>query len=145
MEEKKIFIKGNVPSSKNSRRNFKGKSLPSKATITYIKAAIDGYINNKDIFLDMLNKYPTDSIKLVGMHFVRKSKHRWDFHNAVQIICDLMSKYRWVEDDNASIMIPVPLEINGYSWTYDKNNPGVYISIIGVTDFKNKEDYNEKS
>jgi hypothetical protein len=36
-----------------------------------------------------------------------------------------MVKHGWLEDDNASIVIPV---FEPYS--YDKNNPGVYVDII---------------
>jgi galactose-1-phosphate uridylyltransferase len=66
----------------------------------------------------------------IGFHFVRGSKHKFDFHNAVQIIADLLVAHDFIEDDNMDCLIPYPLEINGKYYTYDSKNPGVYISIF---------------
>lgn len=66
---------------------------------------------------------------IVEFHIVRKSKHKWDFHNAVQVLCDLMIEYGYVDDDNTDEMFPVPLEKNKVLYSYDKDNPGVFVSI----------------
>lgn len=65
----------------------------------------------------------------IGFHFVRQTKHRFDFHNAVQIIADLMVAHDFIEDDDMDCFIPVPLKKNGRWYSYDKENPGVYIKI----------------
>ena len=123
-----IFIKGHVPSSKNSK-NWTGRFLVnSKQTQTYIKETKQDYLQNLAIFLNQAKKqqFPLK----IAFHFVRKSKHKYDFHNAVQTVTDLMVKYGYIEDDNVSIMFPFPLDIDGSYTSYDKDNPGVYIDIL---------------
>ena len=66
----------------------------------------------------------------VGFHFVRGSKHKCDFHNIVQIIADLMVAHNFIEDDNMDCFLPFPLEIKGSYYSYDKENPGVIITIL---------------
>jgi len=41
-----------------------------------------------------------------------------------------MTKAGWIEDDNAEIILPVPLNINDKYWSYDKTKPGVYITVL---------------
>lgn len=126
---KQIFIPGTVPSSKNSRiLNTKSKrSFPSKTTQTYIKDSKDYWILNKDGFLEML--VGKEKPYLIQFHIVRKTKHRWDFHNAMQVLCDLMTKYGYIDDDNTDEMFPIPLKKDGVYYSYDKDNAGVFISI----------------
>lgn len=68
---------------------------------------------------------------LLGLHFVRKTKHKWDFHNACQIIFDLMTAFEIIPDDNVDYILPFPLYVQGMGyWSHDKDNPGVFITII---------------
>jgi hypothetical protein len=69
---------------------------------------------------------------IVGMHFVRGSRHKWDFINPAQTIQDEMTKSGWIEDDNADIILPVPLSINAKYWSYNKTKPGVYITLLNT-------------
>jgi Holliday junction resolvase RusA-like endonuclease len=118
-----IFIKGNVPSSKNSQV-WTGRFLVSSKTVQkYKKDTKNQWINNKDIFLESIQDI-TYPIK-VSFTFVRGTKHKFDYVNMLQIIQDLMIKYEWIEDDNSDILIPV-----FGKYKYDKNNPGVIIKVI---------------
>lgn len=123
-----IFIPYNVPSSKNNRRNFGRYSIASKATIEYIKATERIYKDNTNTFLELIKDKPKPYI--IGLHFVRKSKHKWDFINPCQTVADILTKMNWIEDDNMDEVIFVPFKINDKYYTYDKDNPGVYIKII---------------
>ena len=129
IKKQMFFIKGNVPSSKNSRitSRLTGRSFPSKNTQKYIKESEADFLNKKQQFLDMLKdkKQPY----MIEFHFVRKSKHKWDFHNMVQVLCDLFQKHEYLIDDNTDVMFPIPLELNDKFYSYDKEKPGVWISV----------------
>lgn len=134
MAKKKVvkemfFIKGQTPSSKNSRitNRTTGRSFPSKNTQKYIKESEKDYLANKAKFLKMLEG--KEKPYLIEFHFVRDSKRRWDFHNISQVVCDLFTKYGYLEDDNVYEMFPIPLEIDGKLFTVNKLHPGVWISV----------------
>lgn len=118
----KIFIHGNVPSSKNSKI-WTGRFLVnSKVTSRYIKATKDQWLDNKAKFEKML-KGKTAPYN-VCLYFHRDSKRRFDLINATQILFDLMQEYEWIEDDSAYIITPVyeGFEVN-------KDSPGVFIHV----------------
>ena len=119
-----IFIAGNVPSSKNSKR-WTGKMLiNSKTVMNYIKATKSQYVGNRDKFLEMTAglEYPV----VVSFKFIRGTRHKFDYINPAQTVQDLMVKNEWIEDDNANYIIPRFEE-----FTYDKENPGVEIQVYG--------------
>lgn len=126
-----FFIPGSTPSSKNSKV-WTGRFLVvSKAVKKYIKASEPAWKDQAVKFKKQLAK--SSKPYKIGFHFVRGSKHKYDFVNPVQTVQDLMVTYGWLEDDNVEIMYPVPLEYpkdSGQFSSYDKNNPGVYIEII---------------
>lgn len=123
-----IFIPGHVSSSKNSKQ-WTGRFLVnSKQTAKYIKDSEIGFKSNIAAFKLML-KNKSKPYK-IGLHFVRKSRHKYDFHNVVQTVTDLMTKYEYIDDDNTTEILPFPLKVNGAYETYDKDNPGVYIKIL---------------
>ena len=110
-----IFIAGNTPSSKNSKRiititNKKtGKKttrlINSEVTEKYIKTSKTDWILNKRNFLKMLeNKEKPYKIELF---FIRDSRRRFDYINAAQIIFDLMQEYGYIEDDDSTNIIPI--------------------------------------
>jgi hypothetical protein len=116
-----IFIKGNTPSSKNSRV-WTGKFfVVSKTVRNYIKESELEWAINAKVFKEMIHEYPIRC----SLRFVRGSKHKFDYVNPSQTIFDLMVKYGWIEDDNADIIIPVFEQ-----YEYNKDNPGVYIKIL---------------
>jgi len=126
-----IFIPGNVPSSKNSkqlvRRGNRSILIWSKSALRYV----DESKNDWEMHKEEVTRYLIDKEKpyKIYFHFVRKSRHKWDFVNPLQTIQDLMVRYGYIEDDNTSIILPFPLKINGQYETYDKENPGVYIKF----------------
>jgi hypothetical protein len=129
MKPKVFFIPGAVPSSKNSRiMTRSGLFIASKATQKYRKISKQYW----DQFRDEFKKLISDETKpvIIGMHFVRASKHKWDFINPAQTIQDEMTKNGWIEDDNVDELLPVPLFINGQYWSYDKSHAGVYIAVL---------------
>lgn len=135
-----IFIEGNVPSLKNSKqfipsrvtkngKIIRSMLIPSKTVTKYLKSYEYQFMGRQPR-LDFINNTNEMQPKLIGFHFVRGSKHKFDFGNACQIIQDLMVKHGWIEDDNMDFLIPIPFPMNGLWYSYNKLNPGVYIKII---------------
>ena len=117
-----------MPSSKNNKV-WTGKFLVwSKNAQKYKKETKEYWEENKEVFKKLIKNKKTPLI--IGFHLVRKSKHKYDFVNPVQTLQDLMVLYEYLEDDNTTIMFPVPLEIDGSYDSYDKENPGVFIKIL---------------
>ena len=123
-----IFIPGNVPSSKNSRmRTRSGIFIKSPLCFKYEKAT-------KVIWEEKAEEVRqlTDNAEkpiLIGLHFVRDSRRKCDFHNLVQFIADLMVKYKWIEDDNMTQVFFVPYIRNGTYYSVNKNECGVWIKV----------------
>lgn len=144
--KKTIFIYGNIPSSKNSKvmGKFLSKTVTKWLRLYGIKSysssrkTVEHFVKVKKTYdmLELLSpikeftKYP---LKL-SYHFVRGSKHKWDFGNVCQVINDVMTAYNVIPDDNVDYILPFPLEIDGKYWSYDKNNPGVFIQIEEMED-----------
>ena len=138
-----IFIKGNVPSSKNSKVKTSRGIFHSKTVKKYLRyLGIMKYSTSKKEVINyktISNNFPYEELKKefenkeypikVGFHFVRGTKHKFDFHNAVQIIADLMVAYDIIEDDNMDCFIPIAFKKNNNYYTYDSDNPGVYIKV----------------
>lgn len=122
-----IFIEGSIPSSKNSKQ-WTGKFLVTSKTVQkYLKKYEYQW---KVIPPSFSNLKPSDYPILVGIHFVRGTKHRFDYHNGVQLVADLMVNHSWIIDDNMDYFFPMPMKIEGKYYSYSKENPGVYIQII---------------
>lgn len=128
-----IFISGNTPSSKNSKRiititNKKtGKKttrlINSEVTEKYIKNSKADWMINKNKFLSTVkNKSKPYKIKLF---FIRDSRRKFDYINAAQIIFDLMQHYGYIEDDDSTNVIPV---FKGFK--VDKTRAGVEIEVL---------------
>ena len=135
-----IFLEGNIPSLKNSKQFIPARTtksgkiirsmlIPSKTVTKYLKSYEYQFMDakNRSNFLAKTNGIEPI---IIGFHFVRASKHKFDFGNACQIVQDLMVKHRWIKDDNMDFLIPMPFLINGIWYSYNKLNPGVYIKII---------------
>jgi len=122
-----FFIPGNTPSLKNSKRivgrgKFK-KLIPSERHEAYEKETKVFYDNHSYEFCDEASNH-TKPLN-IAFYFVRDSRRKFDYTNAIDTVQDLIVKNGWIEDDNCTEMKPV---IAGYH--VDKENPGVYISII---------------
>ena len=141
-----IFIPGEVPSSKNSKeigffflkkgspgkifvlRN--GSYIPvrlnlnsSKATKRYVKDHSIDYLANKVNFQKLLVG-KTKPYRIV-FKFSRKTRRKFDYINAAQIVQDMMVQQGWVEDDDCVNVKPYFLD-----YEHNKENPGVLISIF---------------
>lgn len=141
-----VFIKGNIPSSKNSKVATKAGVFHSKAVgkflrdqgimhysvskkqITYYKTkpCVFPVKEISQLFSTRSSGYP---IK-IGIHFVRQTKAKFDFHNICQILLDLMVAFDIIEDDNIDCILPFPMQIEGRWYSIDKENPGCYIAIL---------------
>jgi len=127
-----FFILGNVPSSKNGKR-WTGKYLiHSKTTMRYIKETKEDYLRLRKAFTEELKKH--EPPYRISFKFIRNSKRKFDYVNPLQTVQDLMVKYDWIEDDNATFLLPVfePYE-------YNKIKPGVLITIKSNNNDKEKK------
>lgn len=94
----------------------------------------ENYKNRENIFeklvvplkVQLTTKYPP---YVIGFHFVRGTKHKFDFNNATQIICDLLVAHGVIEDDNMDILIPWPWIKDKKWYSYDKENPGCWLEV----------------
>ena len=140
-----IWIDGNVPSLKNSKVKTSRGVFASKTvkkylqTIGVVKYSVrsktyENYKTRPNIFETLRDVFKKEMehkeypIKM-GFHFVRNSNRSFDFHNAVQILADLMVAHDYIEDDDMDHFLPVPLKLKGKWYSVDKDNPGVYIKI----------------
>lgn len=142
-----IFIPGNTPSSKNGK--VKG-IYHSKTVTKYLrslgiqnysvsKRTVKGYRDpqRKNLFIDYIGDYFKDREYpiVLGVHFVRDSRRKFDFHNICQVVMDLLSAHHFIEDDNMHYLIPTPFKINGRWFSIDKENPGAWLTILNPKDF----------
>ena len=146
----KVFISGNVPSSKNSKRVFayidkktkraKGCLVASETTEKYLELkGIKEYSSSKKtvkVIKNRVNTFENEAKDLknmikglqkpvkLGFYFVRGTRHKFDYHNMCQLPLDLLTAHNIIKDDNMEEVIPVFL---GYK--VDKNNPGVFVVV----------------
>lgn len=128
-----IFINGNTPSSKNSKRIIAitskktGKKttrlINSEVTEKYIKNSKADWVLNKRNFLKML--VDKEKPYRIELYFIRDSRRKFDYINAAQIIFDLMQEYGYIEDDDSTNVIPV---FKGFE--VDKARAGVEIRVL---------------
>jgi hypothetical protein len=119
----RIFISGNVPSSKNSKQ-WTGKFLVMSDTCKkYIKASEMEYRVNRNKFLKLLQG--KERPYKIGFYFIRDSRRKFDYINAAQLPLDLMQKFGWLEDDDCHNVIPVFL---GHE--VDKARTGIEIEVL---------------
>ena len=141
-----IFIPGNVLSSKNSRINTKHGSFASKTVKAYLnslgiqsysssKKLVKGYVNKPNLIdnlrEDFLKQTSGKQLPLeIGFHFVRDSRRKFDFHNIVQVVLDLLTASDFIIDDNMDCVIPFALKIESKFYSVNKEQSGVWIKII---------------
>ena len=146
VENELIFIPGNVPSSKNSRINTKHGSFASKTVKSYLnslgiqsysssKKLVKGYVNKPNLIEslreDFLKQTSGKELPLeIGFHFIRDSKRKFDFHNIVQVVLDLLTAHDIIIDDNMDCVIPFALKIESKFYSVNKEQSGVWIKII---------------
>lgn len=82
------------------------------------------YLNQYNLGID----YPIN-LKCI---FYRDNKRRIDLCNLLEAICDILTKYHVIQDDNRNIIAST----NGSMVLYDKNNPRIEIEITPVLDYE---------
>lgn len=139
-----FFIPGNVPSLKNSKIKTSHGIFPSKTVVKYLrsfniltfsssKKIVKYKKKHAELFLTEYSKYfeqfDRDKPIIAYFHFVRGTAHAFDFNNATQIVADLFTAHNFIQDDNMNYFIPIPLKVKNKWYSYDKNNPGVWIKL----------------
>lgn len=117
-----IVIKGEIHSSKNSRRVFRAgkrvivaKSAQAKADESVLAEQLSLQRSKWEAMMEG-ELFPVT----VAFHFIRRTNAKWDFANLVQGVADAMVKARYIPDDDVTHFIPV---YAGH--TVDKERPGV--------------------
>lgn len=144
--ENSVFIKGQIPSLKNSKIKTQHGIFHSKTVANFLRSyGIKSYSSSKKIVVgyktvpDTFKPYVIELKKMIGnqnppyklqFYFVRKTKSRFDFGNSVELLADLFTAYNLWDDDNCDNFLPFPWVIDNSCYKVDKNNPGVYISIV---------------
>jgi len=133
IENNCIFLSGNVPSSKNSKRIFiKSNGTPfiteSALCEKYRKHIKAQMMTNKMKFLCLIKdkKLPL----IVQLYFIRSTKQQFDFNNISQILADLMQEYGWINNDNLDNLIVIPPLPPLKQYEVNKAQAGVVIKII---------------
>ena len=140
-----IFIPFNTPSLKNSKIKTSRGIFPSKTVKNYLsdlgiqkysasRKEVVGYKNKPNLIEQLRDKFNKvlegkEPPFEIGFHFVRKTKHKFDFNNANQIVADLLVAHDIISEDNMDIFIPYAFKMNEQFYTIDKENPGVYIKV----------------
>lgn len=140
-----IFIEGNVPSSKNDRmfgvaknidgtvkKKENGKQMifggPNQRVKEYKKHAIPQFHNNIHKWYRMLqerNPPYTVYFKIVREKSItEKGGYKFDYHNMIQIVADLMEECGWIKGDDARNVMFVPVQ-----YAVDEFKQGVVIFV----------------
>lgn len=159
-EGKSIFLKGNIPSSKNSKQiqeRYTGRSIccnaeydrktkicencgkttgSAKRPMLVNSEVVQKYILNHESEYDdikplFLSLIRGQSLPIqLGVYFVRDSRRTWDVGNACQIITDLMKAHHLIPDDDATNITCVFLGFH-----VDPQRPGCMIRILDSDKF----------
>ena len=151
MEKKMVFISGSIPSSKNSKVATSNGVFHSKTVAKFLReqGILHYSASRKEVTYYKTKPcvFPVNELKLIilkekirsdippgpikiGVHFVRETKAKFDFHNICQILFDLMVAFDIIEDDNMDCVLPFPMEIDDKWYSVDKNKPGVWIAVM---------------
>ena len=148
-----VFVPFNTPSLKNSKMYTKNGVFPSPAVKKYLqKIGVQKYnvskgthVNYKtrpnlfekavepmkETFLRMEHTGLHDEKHIlphvIGLFFIRNSRRKFDWINAAQIICDLLTAHSVINDDDVDNLIPMPIQIAGSWYTVDNERPGCLI------------------
>lgn len=141
---KEIFIPFNTPSLKNSKIKTSRGVFRSKTVSKYLREIgvqnyspsrkeVKEYKTRPNLFREAFEKAKwekPETVIVLGFHFVRGTRHKFDFGNISQAPLDLMTAHDFIEDDNMDFVIPMPYKKKGKWYTYSKENPGVFIKVL---------------
>lgn len=158
-----IWLPKNVPSSKNNReigyyflnpadnsnwfikigeqfRKIRPTLRSSDRTEAYVKHIAPFLIENRRKFQELIKDLPKPYF--IELHFVRDSRHKYDFINACQILADCftgsywkndkqipLNGIRWLEDDDCDNVYFLP-PCSQPHYSLDKANPGVWLTVV---------------
>ena len=154
-----IFLKGSVPSLKNSKVKTNRGIFHSPTVAKYIrtlgiqhfnsrKKEVKGYVDpNKPNEIEKLRSKFEEMLKdkgnpiFIGYFHIRKTKALFDFSNSVELIQDLLTSHNIIEDDSVKYVFPIVMSRNGElpnennlrteEWyAVDKENHGVWIKFF---------------
>ncbi len=126
----KIVIEGNPITKKNhgriiQKRLGNGKTIP----IMLPSEAYAKYEQQCKQFMPILDK-PIDYPVNLKCTFYMQTKRKCDITNLLQAVCDILVKYKVIDDDNYTIIS----SIDGTNVQYDKENPKTIIEITKKED-----------
>jgi hypothetical protein len=123
-----IFIPGQTPSKKNSKRivlprgGGRRRVISSEFYIAWEKEALLRLRRSE------LIGYPWKYPLRAGFHYARETRAAFDYNNLGQGVADILVQVGIIKDDSMKYFIP-----NGdYSWEVNKDCPGVYITLEEV-------------
>jgi len=137
---RRIFISGEVRSSKNSRqlkivqKRIKSTGQLKTVPISENSNAAKKYKNDTEwyykLYASNFRRLLQGKTKpyIIEFQFVRAHHSKWDFANMIQIVQDMMVEFGWIEDDNINEILPVPNIANPY--LIDTKKPGIWIKVI---------------
>ena len=141
--KKIVFIPENVPSSKNSKVITPKGLFMSKTVRRYLQKigvkkysvsqkTVENYKTRPNLFAIAVKQMREDLKHrampvIVGFHFVRGSKRKFDFHNMCQVVADLLVAHDVIPDDDMTHFIPEAVKVGGKWYSVCKGKPGVYL------------------
>ena len=145
-EKKMVFISGSIPSSKNSKVATSKGVFHSKTVARFLREQgilhysagrkeVTYYKTKPCVFpVEQLSQLLSASHGIkpvkIGIHFVRQTKAKFDFHNICQVVLDLMVAFDIIDDDNMDCVLPFPMQIDNKWYSVNKNKPGAWIAVI---------------
>ena len=139
-----IYIKGNTPSQKNSKQIFQkrtGEKEFCPKCRSFIKNKTRPFITSSELVKTFVKEKPAEFLKAkvifkrliknveppytLGFFYIRKTKHRFDYGNAHEVILDQFTEYGFWSDDNTEFAEVIPL-----GFTYSKELAGVIIVVL---------------
>ena len=141
-----IFIPFNTPSLKNSKVATKHGVFHSASVRKYLQKigvrkygskGVEDYKTRPNLFREAVGDYfnSVEFPAIVRFHFVRDSRRKFDFINAVQIVADLLVAHGCIADDDMDHFLPEPLWMDGKAYSIDKQKPGVWVMCDGQERF----------
>lgn len=124
-----IFIPGNVPSLKNSKRIVR--RYDTNTPMIVASALVKKYQNQKFNYFNVYRREWKKMIEgktaplVISFYFIRDSKRIFDYGNASEVLLDMMKRMEWIKDDNMKEVIP---HFKGFE--VDPKNPGVRIEVL---------------
>jgi len=141
-----IFIPFNTPSLKNSKVATKHGVFHSASVRKYLQKigvrkygskGVEDYKTRPNLFREAVGDYfkGVEYPATVRFHFVRDSRRKFDFINAVQILADLFVAHGFLVDDDMDHFLPEPLFLYSEAYSIDKQKPGVWVMCVGQERF----------